>query len=184
MNKDVMLDIETFSTMPTASIITIGAIKFNRRRNEEPLFEEYRPEDVFYRRIDLSSCEDLGLHVDASTILWWNKQDEESKLEIFSTEDRHDIRRVMEEFVEWFGNSIYVWSHGSDFDVVIVENVLRKCGISCPWNFWNVRDTRTVCDLGNVKLSMFENNVKHHSLHDAHIQILCLKKALRNIRDI
>ena len=177
-----MLDIETFSTMPTASILTIGAIKFDRRK-KEPCFEEYEPEDVFYRRVDLNSCVELGLHVDESTIDWWNGQDEESKVEIFSEENRYPIRQVMEEFAEWIGGVKCVWSHGSVFDVVIVENVFRKCDIKCPWNFWNVRDTRTAYELGNVRLTSNSNNIEHHALHDAHNQILCLKKALRNINN-
>jgi DNA polymerase III epsilon subunit-like protein len=169
---DVMIDIETFSTQPNASILTIGAIKFNRKQIQLPIEEC----ETFYRRIDLDSCAEIDLHVDNRTINWWNNQSEESKTEIFSPKNRISIHQALDEFVEWFGDSTFIWSHGSVFDVIIVENALAKCGIRCPWTFWNIRDTRTVYDLGNTRL---QNTNTHHALYDAYNQVVCLKKAFR-----
>jgi hypothetical protein len=30
------------------------------------------------------------------------------------------------------------------FDIVILENLYRQLGLPCPWNFWQIRDSRTL----------------------------------------
>jgi len=173
---DVMIDLETFSILPNASIATIGAIKFNRINKNQPLIENC---DVFYRRIDLESCNSIGLHIDQKTTDWWNMQNDESKFEIFSTENRVPIWKALYEFIEWFGDSTYIWSHGSVFDVIIIENAIRICNLKFPWKFWNIRDTRTLFDIGNVNIP--SNNV-HHALYDCYRQIIGIKKFTRKIK--
>ena len=49
------------------------------------------------------------------------------------------------------------------------------------WKFYNLRDTRTLYDLGKVFLRNIENN-KHHSLYDCYNQILTLKEAFKNLK--
>ena len=30
------------------------------------------------------------------------------------------------------------------FDIVILENLYRQMGLPCPWQFWQIRDSRTL----------------------------------------
>lgn len=57
---NVMLDLETMDTKPTAAITEIGAVRFD---NEKILSR-------FRIKVDLQSCIDLGLTVSGSTIMW------------------------------------------------------------------------------------------------------------------
>ena len=50
---DCMIDIETLSIKPNATILTIGAIKFNKSIQERPL----KDMETFYIRINKNSCE-------------------------------------------------------------------------------------------------------------------------------
>lgn len=58
--SEVMLDLETLSTRTNAVILVIAAIKFNRNDPELPL-ERLQ---TFYRRIDIQSCVEVGMHTD------------------------------------------------------------------------------------------------------------------------
>jgi hypothetical protein len=57
----VMLDLETWGTGNDAVVVSIGACKFDKN---DIL-------DAFHVGVDPKSCMELGLKVDAGTILWW-----------------------------------------------------------------------------------------------------------------
>jgi len=175
--QDVMLDIETLSTQSDACILTIGAIKFPRK-GELPPLENC---DTFYRRISKESCDALGLHTEQSTVEWWMKQSEDAKYEVFTEHDRVPIENVLIEFSEWFGNSRFVWGHGSVFDVTILNNAYRVNGMQPPWVFWDVRDTRTLYDIGKVYVNSLPKGNAHHAVHDCYRQIVGVHRALRNL---
>jgi len=67
---EIMLDLETLSVRSNAAVVIIGAIKFNRYEKLKPLNDL----DTFYRRINIKSCTDIGLHIDKNTVNWWNTQ--------------------------------------------------------------------------------------------------------------
>lgn len=78
--KHLMLDLETMSNKGNAAIVSIGAVAF------EPSTGELGPE--FYLTVDLVSCEKLGLHIDADTVLWWMKQSSEARAAIVDEDSR------------------------------------------------------------------------------------------------
>jgi len=164
-----MIDLETLSTKSNAVILTIGAIKFNR--NEEPL--PLNRMDTFYRKIDIQSCMDVGLTTDKKTIEWWNKQSNEVVVEAFEGDDRIPLEEMLTQFSMWFENSNRkIWSHGDDFDCVILNNAYTACKLEPPWKFWNTRDTRTLFDIKNFNLNSIQNKQPHNALEDAYAQVL------------
>ena len=164
---DVMLDIETYSTKPNACIMTIGAIKFKRKTELKKLEEM----DTFYRRITLESNKELNRDINQDTMKWWAEQSEESRKELEIDEVRVSIKQALLEFKQWFGTAKYIWSHGDDFDTVIVNTAMQDCKIETPWNFWDTRDTRTLFDLAKIYNRDLPQNSKHHALHDCHRQL-------------
>ena len=66
MNTDIMIDLETLNTTPDAAILTIGAVKFDPFGSEvkEPKM------DSFYCKVDLDSCDRIGLTTNDDTIAW------------------------------------------------------------------------------------------------------------------
>lgn len=173
--NDIMIDIETMSTLPNAAICSIGAVKFDRFSEDLRLNRE-----TFYRRVDMKSCEDLGLDFDKNTKKWWREQGENASKEIFTDDNRHPLQIVLQDLKEFIGDkkdTIKIWSQGPLFDIVILENAYRKCGIEIPWKFWNCRDTRTVYDV--AKMRYRNNSNAHHALSDCQVQILFLQSALR-----
>ena len=60
-----------------------------------------------------------------------------------------------------------VWSNGSGFDIVIAESAFRDLDMKYPWQFWNVRDCRTIYDLAGVSLKDGGHVTSHKAVEDA-----------------
>lgn len=177
MLSDVMIDLETLSTSPDATILTIGAVKFN------PFGEDLNENamEKFYAKIDLDSCDKLNLKVDQDTIDWWSKQSKEAQEEAFSIEDRIDVVDAANQLYKFCWGAKRVWSHGAGFDIIILENVFRKIQKAFPWQYWQVRDTRTIFDLGiNANRPPV---LKHHALEDAWNQAVGVQNVCRALRE-
>jgi exodeoxyribonuclease VIII len=68
--KNVMLDLETFGNTSDSVIVAIGAVRFSK---------EGISDDSFYVNVDPNDCQDHGLTISASTVLWWLEQSEEAR---------------------------------------------------------------------------------------------------------
>ena len=174
---DVMIDLETLATSPDAAILTIGAVKF------DPFGDEVNDPTAipFYVRVDLDSCDRLGLVTNEDTIAWWSKQSQEAQDEAFSENDRIDIVEAFEQLYKFCWGAKRVWSHGAAFDIVICEHVFKKIGKAIPWNFWSARCTRTLFDIG------IDPNrppvLKHHALEDAWNQAVGVQNVYKKLRN-
>jgi len=178
---DVMLDLETLGTRPNAVILSIGAIKFDRHRCDIKRDKNYKslPSDrIFYERIHIKSCLDVGLVIDEATDEWWKKQPVDVQYEALHNKDRSDIKTVLERFNKWFDGSIYIWGNGSSFDITIIEEAFRRCDIKQLWLPWDVRDLRTLYDMGDVSQKDVPNKNKHHPVHDCYNQIIGFQMAV------
>lgn len=176
MNTDIMIDMETLDVLPSATILTIGAVKFDPFGDDinEPAMEK------FYVKVDLDSCDRLGCTVSQATLDWWGQQEQAAQDEAFSPDGRIDIVDAMNQLYKFCWGAKRVWSHGAGFDVIICENLFRKIGKAIPWQFWEVRDTRTLFDIG-----LNPNRppvLKHHALEDAWNQAVGVQNIFRTLR--
>lgn len=173
----VMLDLETLDVRPTASILTIGAVKFDPYGNDI----ESPDCDKFYVKVDLDSCDRIGLTIDDNTVAWWSQQSAEAQAEAFSEDGRIPIEDAMQQLYKFCWGAKCIWSHGAGFDVVILEHVFNRVGRAVPWKFWQVRDTRTIFDLG------IDPNrppiLKHHALEDAWNQAVGVQNVIRGLKE-
>lgn len=176
MKTDIMIDLETLDVTPTATILTIGAIKFDPFGDDinEPNCEK------FYVRIDVDSCDRIGCTVSQATLDWWAAQSKEAQDEAFDPKDRIAIEDAMTQLYKFCWGAKRVWSHGAGFDIVILENIFRKIGKAIPWQFWEVRCTRTLFDIGlDPKRPPV---LKHHALEDAWNQAVGVQNVMRSLR--
>ena len=152
-----MIDMETIAVSPRATILSLGAVHFN------PYGNGYG--DKLYFRVDLDDQVKLNREVDQNTLDWWAKQDPIVMEEAFSPDDRIPLTEAMDRFQKFAWGCDTFWSHGATFDLVIIEDIMRQLGRPIPWNFWQLRDTRTLFDLG-VDPDM-PTGGKHDALQDA-----------------
>lgn len=171
-----MIDLETLATSPNSTILTIGAVKF------DPFGDDINSPDMesLYIRVNIDSCDRLGLDVNEDTIEWWSRQSKEAQEEAFSEEGRVDIVDAFNDLYKFCWGAKRVWSHGAGFDLVICENVFRKIGKAVPWSFWQARCTRTLFDIG---LDPQRPPVlAHHALQDAWNQAVGVQNVYRTLR--
>ncbi len=176
MNTDIMIDMETLDVLPSATILTIGAVKFDPFGDDlsEPAMEK------FYVRVDVDSCDRIGCTVSPATLDWWANQEKAAQDEAFDPNGRIDIVDAMNQLYKFCWGAKRVWSHGAGFDVIICENLFRKMGKAIPWQFWEVRDTRTLFDIGiDPKRPPV---LKHHALEDAWNQAVGVQNIYRKLR--
>lgn len=71
--------------------------------------------------------------------------------------------------------------------VSLIRGQQRAHGIKSPWQFWNIRDLRTLLDVakdlaGFDKKSVPFVGIEHHALHDALHETKLAAEALRAMR--
>jgi len=170
-----MVDLETLAVSPNAVVLTLGAVHF------DPYGTGYS--DSIYFRIDIDDQDALGREVDPNTITWWASQPPEIMEEAFSPDDRIPLVEAMDCFHKFAWVCSAFWSHGATFDLVIIENIYRQLNKPLPWNYWQLRDTRTLFDLGQDP--EMPQNSKHNALEDAIRQAVGVQNVYRklNIRE-
>lgn len=175
---DVCIDLETLSIAYNAQILTIGAVKFDPRKDELT-----KPEmDLLYIRVDLDSCEGLNLKIDDSVIDWWATQSHEAQEEAFSISNRSHIKEAFNQLYKFCWGCNRVWSQGAAFDVPICENIFRELKKAIPWKYYQVRDTRTIFDLGIP--TDRPPNIKHCAVDDAWAQAVMIQQVTRKLMDL
>ncbi len=166
---NVMIDIETLGNVPGSAILSIGAYCIET-------------EETFYREIELASCFEAKLSVDADTISWWFKQGEKAK-ELFNSQEAIPLGTALENLSTFLGKykPLKVYGNGSSFDMTLLEVAYRRVKKKCPWGYMNIRDLRTVCDF-YPEIKRPKNDLKHNSLTDAIAQGKQLKEILEKHR--
>jgi hypothetical protein len=173
--QHVMLDLETFGTKPGCALRSVGAVSFDLDGAIWP--------DSFYQNIDRSSCAEVGLKEEISTLEWWDKQSPEAQAALLV--NPRLLRAVVDEFHAWFRaqGAEYVWSHGGNFDEPIWCAAAAACGFRVPWKFWNARCTRTAYHLANFDPRSIQRvGTYHNALDDAKYQTQCVQEAFRRLR--
>ena len=135
---DIMLDIETLSTRPDAVVLTLGAVKFN------PWASEIDTDTGLYVRVDVDEQLALDRHVQQDTVEWWGKQAEEVREEALGDANRTSVTELLNQLNKFVVGVDNIWCQGPVFDIVILENLYRQVERPTPWQFWQIRDSRTL----------------------------------------
>lgn len=171
MAHAIMVDIETWSTRSNAAILAIGAVKFDA---------EFNIQDRFYCNVDPISCRNFGLHFDPDTIEFWRKNPEAFNQ---TKENRISIQEAISQFNEWIGpaKKTEVWANGAAFDFPILEWSFVQSNTPIPWEFWNVRDARTIYKLAGLDTKTFADRegTFHNAVDDCITQVRMLKSVFK-----
>jgi len=157
--RDVMLDLETMGTGPTAAIVAIGAVQFDP--------DAGTLSDEFYATVDLASSVAAGLQMEPDTVLWWLRQSAEAQRAIAN--NSQPLADALQEFARRLPGCARVWGNGAAFDNVILANAYRTVGVRAPWDFRDDRCYRTLRALYPDVLCEYDGTA-HHALDDARNQ--------------
>ena len=171
---DCMIDIETIGVAPGATILTIAAQAF------DPLGTGYYNQQ-YYARITLESQENRT--IDQSTLDWWATQPATARDEAFCEEGRIDLDLALDSLGKLIWHSNFIWCQGPTFDCTILEHAYKSYNKPIPWQYYKVRDSRTVFSLWP---GLPKPPVSHHALEDCRRQIALLQTTLKhfNIKEL
>jgi hypothetical protein len=174
MAKHAMIDLETLSTRKDAAIVQLAAVSFDPDTGE--IFGRYKT-TVLPRE---------GEHVDVGTIAWWLQQDAAKALgAALVGPGCLPLAAALVELWAFFDaeKPEAVWSHGSSFDVAIVEHHCARLELAVPWTYKMPRDTRTLYSLapGGCPVVEVDAARKHDALYDCEVQIQQVCGALHEL---
>lgn len=140
-------------------------------RNDEGLDVKFDVVDTFDIKVDLQSCINLDLDIEGATLYWWFEQPAESRLQL--TYRPSILSHALTDFTKWLPRPKWgqfsIWSHGANFDGVILRNAYQATGIECPWSYRDEKCYRTVKNMfSNIKY--IHGGEEHVGLDDAYAQ--------------
>ena len=163
----IMVDLETLSTSFNATILAIGAVKFDADK---------KVYDKFYQVVKTPPDVE-GFHISSDTLDWLSKQSEEART-VFTDPAAVDISEALMAFHYWAIKNtvikdIRLWGNGASFDNVILSTAYEICALPKPWMFWNDRCYRTMKSL-NRTVGITRMGTHHNALDDAETQAIHL----------
>ena len=173
MATHAMIDLETLGTKPDCVILTLGAIKFNPFTNEEPHSD-------IYQKINIDEQDQLGRTQDDSTIEWWGKQKPEIRDEAFGDHKRESMESLTKQLNKWCVGLDYLWCQGPLFDYAILQNLYKNIGKPTPWNYWQIRDSRTLFALMPTDPRKAIQEELHNALADCYYQAKCVQQTFKH----
>lgn len=175
--RHIMVDIETLGAQPKSVILSIGACAFDGEGIHK----------TFYRNIDVLESLLAGCFVEEKTVKWWRTQSAEAVSVLMSKQVT--LRAALGEFNAFCGQvgkkeDLYFWAKGPDFDLVLLHSVYEMMGMEVPWHYRNVRDVRTILEVGRMydaeEVKDFIG-IDHFALDDARyqaIQVMVVYRAM------
>ena len=165
-----MIDIETIGVAPAATILTVAAQMF------DPFGSGYLPRH-YYARVSIEDQTDRT--IDQGTLDWWATQPTAARDEAFNEQDRMPLEQVLDELGKLIWNSSLLWCQGPTFDCTILEHAYKSRGKALPWQYYRVRDSRTVFGLWPDQPIP---PTSHHALEDCRRQIGMLQHTLKYLK--
>ena len=175
MANHAMIDLETLGTKPDCVVLTLGAIKFNPFTTDEP-------DNGIYQKLDVDEQVAFGRSQDESTLEWWGKQPKNIQDEAFTDEGRITLEQTTTELNKFLVGVDVIWAQGPAFDIVILENLYQQINKPIPWNFWQIRDSRTLFSLLPQDPRKAIRQEAHNALADCYFQAKCVQKAYKDLK--
>jgi hypothetical protein len=129
----------------------------------------------YYSRITLESQPDRS--IDPSTLDWWATQPVAAREEAFNEHDRVPLDQALIELHKLCWKCNRIWMNGPTYDANILEHAYKSYNMGLPWQFYKIRDTRTVYSLWP---NLPKPPTSHHALEDCRRQIDLLQTTLKH----
>lgn len=174
---DIMLDIETISTQPQAVIVSVACVRFDAFADYQSQGQRLADFPSLHLLVDPSSQPQR--HVSEDTLNWWSQQSPEVQESIFgTTQPRVSLDQALDQLHGFVWNQCRrLWCQGPNFDIGILENAYQERQKTPPWDYWRIRDARTIRDLVDMPRAI----PTHDALRDCWDQILEVQRALRRL---
>ena len=170
-----MLDIETLSTRPESVVLTLGAVKF------DPFGDKVDTDTGLYIRCDVDEQIALDRHIQQETVDWWGKQESEVFEEAMGESNRVSLETLCSSLNRFLVGVDSIWCQGPAFDIVILENLYRQLGKPTPWQFWQIRDSRTLFGVHGDPRDK-SRKAAHNALMDCYYQAIGVQEIYKKAK--
>lgn len=132
----ISIDIETLGVTPGCVVLSIGACEFD---DDGDILR------TFQTHIDVEDSVEHGMHIDASTVIWWLMQSKEAQ-DAITKAATVPLDLALIAFAEAFAwADKRVWCNGAAFDFPILAAAAhKKVGMKVPWAYYDEMDMRTI----------------------------------------
>jgi len=170
--KEIMIDIETLAvpdSLPPGALVEVTEIAAL----------EFPQPDGKLRTCLLYPREGNGL-CSADTVSWAMRRPAtpawlDARTDADCPEALPDMTFCLQALTRYIGGgSPVLWAKGA-FDFQILEAHYRACGLTVPWEYWQLRDLRTIIKEAGVRVD--HSRVAHNALEDCVAQVRQLMQA-------
>lgn len=171
---DVMIDLETLGTRVESGVpvLSIGWCCWDANRPFPQITSAPQAAQIFVKN--------PPGEIDARTVLWWAQKQQGALAVLLERGTRglslyealQQIRTMLDSL-----DKPRIWSHGSMFDIAILEYWMRELNVTVPWNYWQVMDTRTLYALCREKLSGNSHDAMQDAINQAALVHRCWARA-------
>ena len=165
-----MIDLEGLATGPDTTILTIAAQAFDP-------FGDGWYDQQYYARVTLESQENR--RIEQGTLDWWATQPAAARDEAFHEEERVPLDQALDGLAKLIWHSKRIWAQGPTYDMNILEHAYKSYNKPIPWQYYAVRDSRTVFGLWT---ELPKPPTSHHALEDCRRQIGMLQETLKYLK--
>lgn len=145
----VMIDIETLGTTNDSVILQIGAVGFAVGGMDL---------DGFFADVSVKEQVTIGRKVCGDTLAWWLDATTSNARQAVFTRNDSDMLSFSESLIQLnkyiekclIGDTKNntpndrVWANSPTFDLAIIRNAMKTCGITPAWKYWQEADVRTI----------------------------------------
>lgn len=196
--NSIMIDLETLSSRPNASILSIGAVVFDENVIDSP--ESITADRRFYRIVDLEATPSyLHFDIDPAVVYWWLQQNTSAQKHIVPPAIEFDangqplprpspyttLRAALLEFRDWYTYNLggRTYAYGATFDHVILNNAFHALKIKNPIAYKHQLCMRTVISLAQIPCPDLEGLTSHVAIDDCVRQVIWFQNAKRFLLD-
>lgn len=191
---ELMFDLETLDTKPSAVVLSVGAVVWETMKNEE-LGLTWEPVEKFQGVLNMTEQFLRKRTVSQDTLLWWLQQDRTAIAEAFDP-IRKPASKVLCDFADFVGKYAdpevgdpginAFWASPATFDFPIWEDLAMTFGCYVPWTYRQKYDVRTVVreacySAKDHELTVPLSGIPHCPVYDCEKQIDLLTAARNKI---
>lgn len=191
---EMMFDLETLDTKPSAVVLSIGAVVWETVFNPDTEELSYNIVERFMRVLNIQEQVDRQRTVSQSTLLWWQRQDSVAKAEAFNpvrqpvqmvlNDLRHFVMQYDDQYVGDPGITSF-WASPATFDFPIWDDLAMTFSNYVPWTYRQKYDVRTVVREANFSAKGYADpklvGVPHTPVYDCEWQISLLTAARQKL---
>ena len=127
----------------------------------------------------------MGRDVMQDTVNWWSKQPKEISDEAFSDDNRISLNEMIKNINKFSVGVDVFWCQGPLFDYAILQDIYKELGHPVPWQYWQIRDSRTLFSLVPRDINEKRTGL-HNALEDCFFQAKKVQKVYKqlNIKNV